>query len=140
MDQEQKLFMGRILGEIFRIQKRMEPNFCGVNDSTIFGLINGFDTVIDEQLRLMGNITDEEVTKAADVLAVYFKDEAKLQALKGFYDIEHDLAKLGIDRSKAIQIFTYFKLDNSFTDVIEKFDSSGSPTECRRFEPGEWEI
>ena len=38
-----------------------------------------------------------------------------------------------------IKILTYFKADGRYTDIIEKFDSSQSPGECRTFDLNDWD-
>lgn len=139
MDLNTKLLLGKILGEIYRIQNRMEPNACPVKDSTVYGLLSGFESVIDEHLEGIGYISEEDIKNAADVLDVYFKDPEMLEKLEGYYTIEHELEKRGITRTKAIKIFTYFKANGQFTQEIEKMNSQHSPMECKVFELGDYD-
>ncbi len=74
-----------------------------------------------------------------DVLEPIWADEEKLKNFRGFYDIERELEQRGVHRSDAIAILRYLKANHQFTDVIEKMDSSHSPSECRRFELTEWD-
>ena len=134
---EDKLLFGKILGEIYRIQNR--NGYCGVGESVIYGLLNGFESVIDEEIERIGHITKSEIRTVIDILDEYHKDEEKFKELTGFYDIEDKLDENGITRWKAIQILTYLKANRQFVDVIAKFNSSNSPVECKRFEIDEWD-
>jgi hypothetical protein len=133
-----KFLFGKILGEIYRIQRRMDA--CPVKESTVYGLLNGFESVIDDEISSIGFVSKEDVSAVADVLDEYFLDEKKLEKLKGYYDIEPALERRGISRSKAMIILTYFKLNGQYTNVIEKFNSQHSPVECKTFEPHWWEL
>ena len=68
MDQNTKLLLGKVLGEIYRIQRRSESMPCPVDDSQVFGLVNGLETAIDNELESIGFITGEQVDAVADVL------------------------------------------------------------------------
>lgn len=137
---EQKLLFGKILGEIYRLQKRTSDNACFVSNSTIYGLLNGVERIVDNEIKSIGYVTREEETVLVDILDEYFNDQEKLENFTGYYEIEDKLKSNGIDRSKAKTIITLLNLENRFTDVIKKMDSSGSPSECRRFDPKDWEI
>ncbi len=134
----EKLMFAKLLGEIYRTQKRIDPNLCTARDAEIYGLLNGFEPVIDRQLSEVGWITDDEITAVADVLQPYFDDEEKLNGLKGYYQIEFALRYAGIPREKAIAILTYFKANEQYTDVIKKLNSDASPIECKRFDIPDW--
>ena len=127
-----KVLFGKLLGEIYRTQNR--EGYCSVSEATIFGLLNGFEYVIDEEIKNIGYITTEELQIVADILDEYFLDEEKLNKLSGYYEIESKLNAHNISRTKAISIITYYKANNQFNDVIEKFNSSASPGECKHFE------
>jgi hypothetical protein len=132
-----KLMFGKLLGEIYRSQKRQ--GFSPVSDAVIFGLLNGFEHVIDEEIEKIGYITTEEFNAVGDILNEYFIDNEKLENLKGYYDIEPELERRGISRWKAIQILTLYKASRRFENVIEKFNSHFSPSECKRFEISDWD-
>jgi hypothetical protein len=134
---EEKIMFGKILGEIYRIQSR--KGYCYVGKGTVYGLLNGFESVIDEEIERIGHVTNEELRAVVNVLNEYHKDQSKFNALSGYYDIEDTLDELEISRSKAITILTYLYANRRFTDVIDKFDSQNSPTECRTFELDEWD-
>lgn len=138
MDKDTKQLFGRLLGEVFRIQRAMPDIACAASDAQIYGLLNGFEDSLVEILERTGYISSEKVKAVMDVLEPIWTDEEKLKNFRGFYDIERELDQRGVDRSDAIAILRYLKANHQFTDVIEKMDSSYSPTECRRFELTEW--
>lgn len=121
---------GYLLGETFRIQKKL--GICNVSDSTIFGLLNGMDDVLREVEALIPVISDGLVKKAADILQPYLDDPAK--PLAGYYQIEKELEAAGIDRGRAIVIFTYFKASGIYVEVLEKLNTDESPIECKTFD------
>jgi len=132
MTTETKTMLGKLLGEIFRIQKR--TGVQTYSDGTIYGLLNGIEPAIDEVIAEVGFVPAALVDRAAKILQPIFDDPAKLAAFKGFYDIEHDLQDAGIDRGTAIRIFQYFHGSGMYLDVLAKMDSTGSPIECRKFD------
>lgn len=133
MDQTIKLALAKILGEIYRIQKRLPEDICSVNDSTIFGLLNGMENVIDAQLGNLEFISNRQIEHVSNILNRYHLDQNELNNFTGFYEIEYELEAGGVDRMTAIQIITMFNAENRFTEVIQRMDTIGSPGECRRF-------
>jgi len=139
METDVKRLIGKLLGELYRLQRRVDPNMCSESDAKVYGLLNGFEHVIDEQITLIGWTSDQQVEDAAALLNTHWSDPGKLAAFKGFYDIERDLQQLGIDRVQAIKIIRYFAANHQFQSLISKMDSQGSPSECRKFELDEWD-
>ena len=135
---ETKLLLGKLLGEIYRLQNASGVR-SGIGEAQIYGLRNGFENCIAHELEMIGFVSEEKLDAVGDVLNGYFDDEKKLEAFKGFYDIEHALQSKGVDRSLAIRILNYYNANHQFTNVIAKMDSSGSPSECRTFELNEFE-
>jgi hypothetical protein len=117
MNTETKTILGKLLGEVFRIQKRTGvPTY---SDGTIYGLLNGVEPAIDSVINEISFVSTELVDRAAKVLQPIFDDPAKLAAFNGFYDIEHELQDAGIDRGTAIQIF--------LTSTAQECISASSP-------------
>ncbi|PIC67276.1 hypothetical protein CSV71_05835 [Sporosarcina sp. P21c] len=137
---ENKLVAAKLLGEIYRIQKRLPDNACFVGNDVIYGLLNGVERVVNSELEDLGFISQGKEDAAIEVLNEYFTDNKMLSELKGYYDIEDKLEECGIDRSDAIRIFTLLKAEGRFERVIEKMDSSHSPSECRTFDISHWDI
>lgn len=135
---KQTLLLCRLLGEQYRTQKKLGLS-VPASKGQIYGLINGFERAIKDELEGLGEITGEQIKAVADILDEYFMDDAKLASFKGFYDIERKLQQRGVDRGQAMQIIKYFHADGKFDRVIKKMDSSDSPSECRTFELYDWE-
>jgi hypothetical protein len=139
MDRDTKRFLGKILGEIFRIQRYSETNICSASDAQIYALLHGFEGAVDDIFEQMGDISSEKLQIVMDILEPIWFDKEKLAKFKGFYDIERELQEKGIDRPDAYHILTFLKANGQYTSVIEKMDSSNSPVECRTFEITEWD-
>ncbi len=139
-DQQIKLLLGKILGEIYRIENRSGDKIaCPAREAHIYGLLNGFERSIEEELKGIGFISEAKLQAVEDILNEYFVDQEKLKAFKGYYDIERRLEGLGIGRGEAITILTYLYADGRFVKVIDKMDSPDSPVECKKFELSEWD-
>lgn len=137
-DQLTKIAFGKILGEIYRLQ-RAQGLVVGADEGRVYGLLNGIEQAIDEELNSVGFISNEKTDHAQQVLNVYLYDESKLDDLDGFYDIEMALEKGGVDRSDAISIFRYFLASRRYVDAINKMDSGNSPIECKDFALRDWD-
>lgn len=137
MDTDTKRLLGKILGEIYRIQKASDIP-CAASDSQVYGLLNGFEDSISEVLEEIGIISSEKVQIVMDILEPIWADPEKLSNFKGFYDIEPDLKNNSVSRIEAIQILKYLKANHQFEEIIAKMDTSNSPMECRRFEISDW--
>lgn len=134
MNKETRLFFGKILGEIYKIQNSLNNVVCEAGDAHIYALLNGFESAIDDELKNMGSISTKQLSTVISVLVPIYEDTTKTANFRGFYDIEDALNSQGVDRGDAIIILTYLKAKNKFTSIIEKMDSSHSPSECRTFE------
>ena len=132
------LLLGKLLAEVYRVQRKLE--IPTADDATIYGLRNGFETVVAEELERIGFVSKAQVKHVMDVLDPIWQDPTKLAAFKGFYDIESELESGGVDRSTAIAVLTYLNAHGQFTDVIAKMDTNHSPGECRKFVLSKWEI
>ncbi len=132
------VLLGKLLAQVYRVQRKLE--IPTANDATIYGLLKGFETVIAEELERVGFVSEAQIKHVTDVLDSICQNPTKLANFKGFYDIEEVLESGGVDRSTANRVITYLKAKGCFTDVIAKMDTQGSPSECRTFDIGEWEI
>ncbi|MBB6067551.1 hypothetical protein [Methanococcus maripaludis] len=129
----------KILGEMYRIQKRMDKINCPATDADIYGLINGIEIVVDKFLN-EEHISRDEYTKIAKILDEYAMDSQKLEKFTGYYDINDKLEKEGISRGTAIIIFTYFKLNRLHSDIIEKIEKGNSPVEFSSLSAEDYEL
>ena len=133
------LLLGKLLAEVYRIQRKLEMP-CAAKESTIYALGNGFESIILEHIESIGFVSDTQFTHVLDVLNSIWSDPVKLAAFKGFYDIEEDLKKGGVDRSTAITVLKYLNANGQFHEMIIKMNSLNSPSECKAFELSEWDV
>lgn len=138
MDTKTKNILGFFLGEIYEIKCLLKGT--PVDKAKLYGLKNGFESVINDYIEEDWGISKEDENTVAKILDPYFCDDAKLNELKGFYDIESELEEKGISRLKARAIMKYFYSKGRFLKVLKKMDSSFSPQECRTFEITEFDI
>ena len=134
---ELKQLLMRTLGEVYRIQQRMQIS-VPVSDGVVYGLLNGVENAADSILTT-DPVTAKESEDAEKFLDEIYRDKAKMAKFEGFYDIERELQGMGIDRGKAIVLLTYLHNSGRFCELTEKMNSSHSPTECKDFELSEFE-
>ncbi len=139
MEKETKILLGKILGEIYKIEKRLPDMTCPATQGQIYGLLNGFENAIEDELEMTGFVSKEHVEIVGNVLDEIWLDKEKLNSFKGFYDIERRLSSMGVDRGQANKILRYFNADNRFVEIIAKMDTSDSPSESRRFNLSEFD-
>ena len=131
------LLLGKILGEIYRIQRKI--GIATEGKDVAFGLRRGFESVLEDTFRDIGGVSTAQLQAVDSVLGEYFADPAKLAEFTGFYEIEPKLAALGVDRGTAMTIMTYQKATGRYDSVLDKMDCSGSPHQCRTFELDRWD-
>ena len=122
MEQETKLVFGKILGEIYRVQK--QQGICQVSDATLFGLLNGFEEAIDGELSDLGFITQAEVELVADYFDPYWKQEKNLDEMPNYKTVEMDIERQGIRPAKFGKILKYLYARERFTVEIDKLGRS----------------
>ena len=134
MDDDTKRFLGYILGQVYRLQKRVDAAMCPASDAEIYALTHGFEGATEKILHEMGAVSVPEFTGAVDVLDPLFRFQEQVAALRGYTDLEPRFATNGVDRATVIRCLKYLLADGQFTEVIHRLDSEYSPAECRRFE------
>lgn len=122
MEQETKLAFGKILGEMYRIQK--EQGIAQVSDATIFGLLNGFEESIDGQFSDLGYISKAEVELVADYFAPYWKQEKSLDEMPNYKSVEMSLERKNIHPAKFAQILKYLYANERFVPEIDQLGRS----------------
>lgn len=139
-----KYDVAKILGEIFKLQKRVDPDMCPVTDDTIYGLSNGIEEVIDEAMGYQP-ITDEkkvvtryDLINVCDILDEY--EYGDIDSFHGYHIIEKEIEAKGIDRSKALIILTYLQIAGRYARVIDKINSSNSLIEMNKLESNRCDI
>lgn len=131
------LLLARILGETFRIQTHLKMPVAPSSE-IVYGLLNGIEVAIDSILG-DGIINRASIEAAEEILNDIWIDSKKMSDFEGFYEIEQKWESAGLNRGDAIRVLTFFACANRFREVIEKMNSQNSPTECRTFEPSDFE-
>jgi hypothetical protein len=128
MEDSNKYFFGKILGEIFRLQK-----YAGlpVDQRDIDGLCEGVEEVVDSFLTERKILTRQQSDHVATVLSQFEDSESKFAELKGFYQIKDELEKGGVDRWTTMRAFRYFKSCGAFTETMNKICRGDSPQEFK---------
>ena len=129
------LLLGKVLGEIYRLQNACLPSGSGKDPAHVFGLLKGIETTIDEELEVMSCISNKQL----DVLIKVLEKAQNDPDFKGYYSIEPELKGANIERETAIVMLKFLNARGSFTDVIDKMNSSHSPIECKDFALKDWD-
>ena len=99
METQLKVFLGKILGEIFRIEQKlsmtMQPGYATQPNHVIYGLIAGIEPVIDEQISVLSEryISEDQFKVMCEIL-----DRYVTSPLTGFDQIENELEHRGVSR------------------------------------------
>ena len=141
-DQETKIFFGKILGEIYRLQKTFSLRSAtySVSNARLYGLLNGIEREIDFEVQEIGFIAEEEVLAVENILTEYLEDENKLNTFQGYQDLEEQFKQKNIEKKTAITILKYLYTQSRFSALIEKLDNTNSPIEFQNFELDEYDI
>lgn len=141
MDQETKLLLGRMLGEVLSLRRALGLE-NRVGPAEVYGLLHGFERTVEDMLPETV-ITGEMEDRMANILDHYFMDADKLATFRGYYDMEPAIKAAGISRHEAIVILTKFRLEGRFVDVIDKIEGGrdgGSPSELLNLAPSEFDV
>lgn len=74
MEHEMKLALGRIIGNLYKIQREQGVN---VSEAKVFGLLNGFQEEIDNELDNLEFYSNEKINLVCDELDPYYKHKKK---------------------------------------------------------------
>jgi hypothetical protein len=141
VDNEMKAALGKIMGEVLRTQRRVAPDACNYESGTIYGLLNGVESTIDDVLfPEKFFVSNDEFNVAIRILDSYFVDVPRRNAVKGYNDLAPELERAGLSRGKMSVIITHLKAQRRFVELIEKFDTGNSPDEMRRFDIRDEEV
>lgn len=121
MEQELKLALGKILGEVYRIQKYQ--GITDASDGKIFGLLNGFEEAIESELGSLSFISEEKISIVSDVLTPFWTEQKEISELPSFTDLRLELERKGISHGQLITILKYLRATNRFDKEIDKLGS-----------------
>lgn len=120
MDKELQLTFGKLLGEMYRIQK--EQGIARVDDGRIFGLLNGVEEAISSELNGTPFISNEQIEIVSDYLSPYWSQEKSLDELSDL-SMRMDLERKGINEGDLYIILKYLKSTGRFEVEIDKLGS-----------------
>ena len=83
MDQEMTVFLGKLLGETYSLRKELTGG-CRVSDEKIFGLLNGFEATINDEIVSVGFVSADDERHVA--LEGPADEGGKGEALRGTED------------------------------------------------------
>ena len=123
---------GRILGEVYRLQKRIDPDMCQASEADVYGLLNGIERNVEYHL-----FREQEPIDPAFVDAVY----DGLESDNGYYGLAGVLESKGfkVDKSKIKRVLKWIQADGRYPEAIEKVQSSNSPAELKNLTLNEYE-
>lgn len=119
MDSELKLVLGKMLGEVYRIQRAQ--GICQISDSRIFGLLNGIEEEVEAEINGLESISKSQVEVVRDYLTPYYNKEIDLEELPSFLHARLELEREGISHSDLIIILKYLKSKNSYVEEIDRW-------------------
>ena len=131
-DRDNKILLGKILGEIYHFQKESGVN-RKVDDGRVFGLLNGIEACINDELAEIGWVSQEECDKIMGVLNRIYSDKERMESITGYYDIEEEFNELGIKRWQVVRVMKYCQAEGKYFKLLKKMDTQNSPEECREF-------
>lgn len=107
-----------MLGEVYRIQKSI--GLSTASEGRIFGLLNGLEESIDEELNTLQEINKEKVDAVRDYLDPYYQKKLPLSELPNQTEVRLELEKARITEGEFTTILKYLKANNMYTLEIDK--------------------
>ncbi len=117
MDNETKMFLGKVLGEVYKLQYNLNPDNCTVGPERIYGLINGIENAVQAELPT-DFINMQEIRQIEDILHPYLYEG---KPKPSFLGLKVEAEKEMIDEGKLITILTYLKANGQFSNLIQDF-------------------
>ncbi|WP_445429268.1 hypothetical protein [Bacillus atrophaeus] len=119
MDNELKLTLGKLFGEIYKIQK--QHGICDKSDTRIFGLLNGFEEEITSEFEGLNFYSEDKVNAVCDKLHPYYTKEKDINDMPSFsqfrLDLEHES---GIKHTEVIDILKYLYSKSAYQLEIDR--------------------
>lgn len=119
MERDVQLALGKILGEIYRVQK--EQGICEVSDARIMGLLNGFQQALESELEDLDYFSNEEVNVVADYLKPYWTGEKAMSELPTLVEARLELERKGVSHGRLLTILEYLHANGRYTTEIKKW-------------------
>ena len=100
LNNETKMFLGKVLGEVYKVQYNLDPDNCTVGPERIYGLIHGIENAVEAELPT-DFIDKQEIRQVEEILHPYLYD-GKLAT--SFLGLKIEAEKEMIDEGKLITI------------------------------------
>ena len=120
--------LGILLGEIYHLKSKVDPDAEDVPPSVVFALRNNVEGALDQLLERRPFRSKAKIEAMDVVLYEYHKGDS---SLSGYYEIEHRLESAGITRGDAAVILEYFVADSRYGQLVAMMDSNNSPIQIR---------
>ncbi|WP_406595186.1 hypothetical protein [Bacillus velezensis] len=119
MDNELRLSLGKLFGEIYRIQK--QQGMCDKSDNRIFGLLNGFEEELKSEFEGLNFYSEDKVNAVCDKLNPYYTNEKDISEMPPFsqfrLELEHES---GIKHTEVIDILKYLYSKSAYQLEIDR--------------------
>src|ERR1035437_9590136 len=103
MQKEQKQLFAKIVGEFYKVQTALNIP-CDASPATIYGLLKGMERTIDDELKNLGWISEDESEIIMAIFAEIYDNNARRRAFKGYDQISAKVKAAGIEKYKVIMI------------------------------------
>ena len=119
MDNELKLFLGKLFGEIYKIQKKQ--GVCDKSETRIFGLLNGFEEEIRSEFEGLNFYSQDKVNAVCDKLHPYYTKEKNINDMPSFLQFRMELEhESRINHTEVIDILKYLYSKNAYQLEIDR--------------------
>ncbi|WP_046179797.1 hypothetical protein [Domibacillus tundrae] len=105
MDKDLTLTLGKVLGELYEIQK--QQGISKVDNGHIYGLLNGFEEALMKEFGNLNFINKEEVDVVFRYFSPYIEAGTETDELPPFDNMRAQMEKHGMDQDQFITILRY---------------------------------
>lgn len=129
MDRNTKFALGKILGEIYKIQRHLNIP-VPLHDYEVYGLLKGMEDVVDMRIQNIEYISQDKIDRVVSVLNKHFQNPGQTN-LSGYFAIKDELEEGGFEiaQGEAVSIMQYIKAQHSFEDIIDGLHLNLEPIE-----------
>ncbi|OES43852.1 hypothetical protein [Domibacillus iocasae] len=105
MDKDLTLTLGKVLGELYEIQKQQGIN--KVDNGHIYGLLHGFEEALKKEFENLNFISQEKVEAVSQYFSSFIKAGTETDDLPPFDSMRSQMEKQGMDQEQFITILRY---------------------------------
>ena len=133
MQKEQKQLFAKIVGEIYKLQTACNMD-CDASPATIYGLLNGMEQTINDELEMLGWISENESRLIMAIFAEIYDNNARRRAFKGYDQISAKVKAAGIEKYKVIMIVRQLQMEEIYPEITDRILYEISPAGIEQFE------